>query len=363
MLKIVENPNTKELTSMKVAGGGVKKLVNIESLEEFQEFISSNKDEKIMTIGEGTNTIFVNENPDLVLVKLNMSNIPPSFKGVKGDFELLKVDAGVNWDLFVQKYIELGGVGIEALSIIPGTVGAGPVQNIGAYGQEISNFIESIDVYDFEKKEFKTLSNSECKFEYRSSIFKKQPGRFIILSVSFKLLKGEIKIPNYKDVVNYFNLSGKISSTEDLWKEPVAQNTDDTKVTTSQIREAIISIRRLKFPKVEDIPNAGSFFKNAIVKEDDFKKIKEMFPEIPVYKTTDPKFIKLPTGYILERLGYRNFNPGFKNGNFGFYKNHALMIISNGEGEKNEFLEFVKNVKQKVLDATGIVLEEEVNLI
>lgn len=372
MLKITENPDTQTLSSLKIAGGKVKMFVEIESLEDFQEFIKKfetnfyGENFKIMCVGDGTNTIFVNENDNLILLKLNLKELTPIQPSPVGK-ALVQAEAGVNWDEFVQKYIELGGSELESLSIIPGTVGASPVQNIGAYGQEVSNFIKSVKVYDLGKKEFRELKNSECNFSYRDSLFKQEKNRFIILSVIFEIKKLEnpnqkIKIPNYKDLLNYFNLQGKVSDTSDLWKS-AAENSSDILTTVPEIRQAIISIRNLKFPNVAEVPNCGSFFKNPIILETDLKKVKEFFPEIPIYKTPDPKFVKLPAGYILERLGYKNFNPDFTKGNFGFYKNHSLILISNGKGSVSEFLEFVKNIKQKVLETCGINLEEEVNLI
>ena len=359
MFKTITHPNTKELSSMKVNGGSAKTLVEISSLGEFQDFVAAIKDEEIMVVGEGTNTVFINLNPNLVLVKLNLKEVTlypdlsPEEKGNSAlkalssgeGWERVEVSAGVNWDEFVQKYISLGGISMESLSAIPGTVGAAPVQNIGAYGQEVANFIYSVKVYDLKEKQFKTLNNKECEFTYRGSIFKEQKNRFIILSVVFEIKKGESKIPEYKDVKEYFETSNI--------KNP----------NILEIRNSIIEIRKFKLPDPKIINNCGSFFKNPTISQEELKKVKEFFPEIPIYKTSDPHLIKIPAGYILQRLGYKNFNPNFAKGNFGFYKNHSLILTSSGKGDTVELLEFIKTIKQKVFEVCGINLEGEVNLV
>ncbi len=332
MPNVILNPNTRDLSTMKVQGGAVERLVKIYSLEELKEFVAKNTNKNIMIVGGGTNTVFVNKNEDLVLVKLEM-------KGIEAKENTVEVEAGVDWDEFVQKYIELGGIGMEALSIIPGTVGAAPVQNIGAYGEEVSNFIQSVKVYDLGTKEFKELTNLDCEFNYRSSIFKENKGRYIIISILFDIKRGEVRIPQYKDVQEHFQ--GKEG------------------VTIGDIRNAIIQIRNRKLPDPRLISNCGSFFKNPIISNYELKKVKEIFPEIPTYKTMEEGTTKIPAGYILERLGFKNFIKE----NFGTFSNNALVVVSNGKGDTKEFLDFVKSIKDKVKETTGIELVEEVNLV
>ena len=345
MIKITHNPDTHELSSMKVSGASVKMLVSVDTREDLETFLSSLKDgdtKNILAIGEGTNTVYVKDNPNLILLKVN-------FNDTKVLQEEVEVGANVNWDEFVQKYMELGGEGMELLSIIPGTVGAAPVQNIAAYGGEVSQFIKSVNVYDLKERGFKTLTNLDCEFSYRDSLFKKNKGRYLILSILFNIFKkkdSDPKIPKYKDVEEHFLQKNIL--------EPTVQ----------EIRKAIIEIRNNKLPDPRSLPNCGSFFKNPIIRQDQFSKIKSLFPEIPTYKVPNTEeYIKIPIAYILQRLGFKNYNSDFTNGNFGIHKKHALVVVSNGKGTRNEFLEFINTIKQKVFEVTGLQIEEEVSLI
>ncbi len=332
MLNIVYNPETKDLSSMRVLASPAKILVNIENDEELERFINSLKDKEIkniFVIGDGTNTVFVNKNNNLILIKLNFQEIIISDNDVE-------VGAGVNWDDFVVKYIEMGGVGMEMLSKIPGTIGAAPVQNIGAYGEEVSNFINQVSVYDLADKKFKTLENCDCEFTYRNSIFKKQKNRFIILSVTFEIKRASLT--------------------------PDPSPTERGEVQTVQEkREEIIKIRESKLPDPKIVYNCGSFFKNIFLDKEEVERVKKIFPEIPVFAQGEQ--FKIPTAYVLEKLGFKNYNENFWNGNFATYKNHALVIISNGEGDAKEFLEFINKIKKTVYDKTALIIEEEVNLI
>ncbi len=317
MLNIVYNGETANLSSMKVIGGSVKMFVNIETKEDLELFVKSLSEEEvknIFVIGDGTNTIFLRENREMILIKLGMKEI---FKSK----DTVEVGANINWDEFVKIYMKLGGLGMELLSKIPGTVGAAPVQNIGAYGQEVSNFIEGVKVFDLQDRQFKVLKNSECEFEYRSSIFKKEKNRYIIYEIVFKILNFPVR----------------------------------------QTREEIIILRESKLPDPKIVANCGSFFKNLFLNNDELERVKTLFPDIPVF--THEKNFKIPIAYVLEKLGFKNFNPDFTNGNFGTYRNHALVIISNGKGEGKEFLEFVDKIKKAVFEKTGLIIEEEVNLV
>jgi UDP-N-acetylmuramate dehydrogenase len=310
-------------------------------------------------IGTGANTVFTSSKT-INLLKINLHNI----ESVHG---MISVGAGVDWDTFVLKYMSLGGVGMEALSIIPGTVGAAPIQNIGAYGVEVCEFIDSVEVFNIKTKQLEVLDNSTCEFSYRNSVFKKNPGKYVVLTVNFKLLTGEEnkrkyknKIVSYKDFVKLFDLNNNNN------KEKFVNG-----LTGEEVRAAVIQVRNSKFPKKGEVYNCGSFFANPIISRSELPKLQEKFPEVPVFAVvgmgdtakTDDEQVKIPIAYIIEKIGLKGYNADFTNGNFGIHKNHALIVISNGKGSVSEFLEFIKFIKQKVFRESGLKIEEEVNLV
>lgn len=374
MLKITKNLKLQDFSGLKVGYGNFRNLYEIENLQDFTQLLQEvNKEDlaKILTLGEGSNTVFIHKNENLDLIKINIQTIEPK------ENNILKVGAGVNWDLFVQKYIELGGVGMESLSAIPGTVGAAPVQNIGAYGKEISEFIHSIEVYDRQENNFKTLTKSNCKFKYRDSMFKHETNRYIILYVNFILIKSnkdeKVIIPEQKDIKNYLINKGNIEKASDLWENNnLNQNNSDLdsqNLTVNDIREAVVAVRKLKLPSPSVIPNCGSFFKNAILNQNELTKVKEKFPNIPVFPADgmrsgveidiNTELVKIPVAYIIEKIGLK----GIQKGNFGIHPEHALIVTGNGKGDIKEFIDFINFVKEKVYTESGITLEEEVNLI
>jgi UDP-N-acetylmuramate dehydrogenase len=225
------------------------------------------------------------------------------------------VGAGEEWDSFVKKTIEDGYGGLENLSLIPGTVGAAPVQNIGAYGTEVAAAIFSVRAYDTETGTWKLFKKDECEFKYRDSFFKKTKNssgqaRYIITEVSFTLSKGAKPNISYKDIHDYFEKKGT------------------TEPSLVQVREAVISIRKVKLPDIAVVGTAGSFFKNPIIKVEDFEALKKRYPDLPGFsEKTNPGFIKVPLAWIIDTIcGYR----GISQGNVGTYKNQALVLVNNG---------------------------------
>lgn len=355
MLKIQNNLNLKDFSTLKVGQGVCHNLYEIESLNDFEELktlIGIEKLKNIFPIGEGSNTVFVNDNRNLDLLKVN-------FKTIDRVGNILKVGAGVNWDLFVQEFMKFGTTGIEYLSAIPGTVGASPVQNIGAYGKEVSEFIYSVEVYDKIENTHKIFKNSDCNFKYRDSIFKQNKSKYIIFYVNFVINIKSDQVPEYKDIKNYLYNSQSIKNASDLWDKS-SSFTKERTFTNQEIRNAVVEVRKLKLPNPTTIPNCGSFFKNIIINNEELLRIKEIFPEIPVFTIeNDNENIKIPTAYIIEKIGLKGINIA----NFGIHKEHALVIVSNGLGNSKEFLEFIEFVKQKVYEATKLNLVEEVNLV
>ncbi len=256
-----------------------------------------------------------------------------------GNSELISVGAGEDWDAFVAYCVKNDLAGIECLSGIPGLVGGTPVQNVGAYGQEVSETIVSVRCLDRKTLEFVELSNKDCGFSYRKSIFNStESGRYIVLNVTFSLRKnGDPKVA-YKDIREYFG---------------------ESKPTLSEVREAVLAIRRSKSMVIDpDDPNsqsAGSFFKNPIVSNEHLAKIKSTFRDAPSF-VVDDNTVKIPAAWLIENAG---FHKGFALGNAGISSKHTLAIINRGDASAGEIVELKHHIQAVVAEKFGIKLEQE----
>lgn len=239
----------------------------------------------VFVLGGGSNVLA----PDEGYRGLVIRNRIPGYTVIADDpaSTTIQVGAGENWDEVVRRTVEAGLSGIEAMSAIPGTAGAAPVQNVGAYGQEISETLVSLEAYDITTDQFITLQNADCNFSYRNSIFRSTAmGRYIITSITLRLSKNAPQPPFYKAVQEYLDTHGI------------------TFFTPQTIRDAVIAIRTDKLPNPAERPNTGSFFKNAIVEEWQLNDLKNTYPDIPVYDLPDGRF-KIPTGWLIEQAGFK----------------------------------------------------------
>jgi UDP-N-acetylmuramate dehydrogenase len=249
------------------------------------------------------------------------------------------VGAGEVWDELVQYVVDFGLGGIENLSLIPGSVGAAPVQNIGAYGQEVGSVVEKVKGFDLNTKLTREFSAEQCEFGYRSSIFKNTlKNSFIITSVVFKLEKFPEFILNYGQVEEKAKEKGEVN--------------------LSTIRKAVIEIRQSKLPDVSDLGNAGSFFKNPVVDPDLAEKLKLQFENIPVYPAKNGK-VKLAAGWLIEKSGWK----GIRDGEVGVYEKQALVLVNYGNATGQQIFDFSAKIKQSVFEKFGVELEREVNCV
>lgn len=255
---------------------------------------------------------------------------------------LIKVGAGVNWHDLVTYCVENGLGGIENLALIPGTVGAAPIQNIGAYGVELSDTFHSLKAFLPETGEYREYSISECNFGYRDSIFKNSlKGKAIITEVTLCLQKEPHKIEDsYYALREYFR-ANEISGP-----------------SIRDVFDAVVAIRKSKLPNPELIGNAGSFFKNPIVDSSIYQKLKADYPNIPSFEAGSGK-IKIPAGWLIEQAGWK----GKKIGNVGTYKNQALVLVNHGGATGEEIFQHALNIRESVQDKFGIELAPEVNVI
>jgi UDP-N-acetylmuramate dehydrogenase len=231
--------------------------------------------------------------------------------------------------------------GLEALSLIPGTVGGTPVQNVGAYGSEVKDTIVEVEVFDIQNKIIKILSNSDCKFKYRDSIFKNEDkGKYIIITVTYRLLKNFVKIPDYPGVKRYL----------------IENNINNPHL--KEIREAIIYIRNEKLPNPKELPNVGSFFKNPIVSKEFAMRMKNQYEGLTTFPTDDGG-VKIPAGWLIENAGLK----GKSFGNISVYDKNALILINNGEATKEDLSTAKNEIIKIVKDKFGIELEQEPEMI
>jgi UDP-N-acetylmuramate dehydrogenase len=251
---------------------------------------------------------------------------------------LIAVGGGVNWHDFVAWALENNLPGLENLALIPGTVGAAPIQNIGAYGVEIGEYIDSVDAYDANAHAFVTLTNEECCFAYRDSYFKKNPQRFIVTKVVFRLPK------QWQARVHYADLAKQFS--------------EQSSPSPEEIFLAVCKIRTHKLPNPKVIGNAGSFFQNPIVPNEQYETLLHKFPGLASYPDAAGKR-KLAAGWLIDQCGFK----GQRMGNVGVYENQALVLVNHGNGTAQDILGLAKCIQEKVKKEFGVHLEIEPNIL
>jgi UDP-N-acetylmuramate dehydrogenase len=310
------------------------------SLAELEVILSSPKisAEPILCLGSGSNVLFVNSFAGAVLCN--------RIKGIEIVSEtehslLVKVGAGTVWHDFVEYCLQHSWAGPENLALIPGTVGAAPIQNIGAYGVEVKELIESVEVYDCQSRHSLHFTNLTCEFGYRDSVFKHQgKGQWIIITVTFKLSK--IAVPK----IHYGAVQGELIAA------------GITAPTLRDVAEAVIRIRKSKLPDPQILGNAGSFFKNPFVGAEQFADLKVKFPGIVGYPE-DNGTVKVAAGWLIERVGFK----GHRSGNCGVHQDQALVLVNYGGATGQELLALAAKVVKQVQITFNITLETEVNII
>jgi UDP-N-acetylmuramate dehydrogenase len=252
----------------------------------------------------------------------------------------LAVGAGVNWHDFVAWTLDKQLPGLENLALIPGTVGAAPIQNIGAYGVELTQYIDCIEAFDSNSDAFVTLSNEDCQFAYRDSFFKQNPNRFIVTKVIFKLPKAWQARLHYADLANIFGDEKK--------SKPSAQ----------EIFDAVCQIRSQKLPDPKVIANAGSFFQNPLVNAEQCAQLMKTFPNLVSYPDSAGKR-KLAAGWLIDQCGFK----GQREGEVGVYEKQALVIVNHGNATAVDILSLAKTIQDAVKEKFGVSLDIEPNIL
>jgi UDP-N-acetylmuramate dehydrogenase len=291
-----------------------------------------------LILGGGSNLLFTQDYKGLV-IKINLQGIEKINEDAQHVY--IQAGAGVVWHEFVLYCIENQYAGIENLSLIPGTVGAAPMQNIGAYGVEIKEIFNSLEAVHIGTGKSRIFTSEECQFGYRESVFKKElKGQYIITAVTFRLGK-----------VAVFNTS--YGAIQDTLKQMSVETP-----TLRSVSDAVIHIRRSKLPDPAEIGNAGSFFKNPEIPASQYETLKAEYPQIPGY-VTSPEMVKVPAGWLIEQCGWK----GKRIGDTGVHKNQALVLVNYGNARGNDIKALSEQVQQSVLEKFNIQLQAEVNFI
>jgi len=308
------------------------------STEELKEILESTQAASKMILGGGSNILFTTNYDGLVL-KNEIDGINTVHED--DEFVFINVGAGVKWHSFVMYCVNKNLGGVENLSLIPGNVGASPMQNIGAYGVEIKDVFYELNALHLNDRLIQKFSSFECGFGYRESVFKKKyKDQFAILNVTFRLRKNPV-----------FNISYGAIETE-LKKMHI-----DT-LTVKAISDAVIQIRTAKLPDPALVGNAGSFFKNPVITKHEFLRRQLQVSDIPFYKINEES-IKIPAGWLIEQCGWK----GFRNGDAGCYEKQALVLVNYGNATGKEIYNLSEDIKLSVKERFDIELEREVNIL
>jgi UDP-N-acetylmuramate dehydrogenase len=338
MLQIHENVSLKNFNTFGI-DAYARYFVEINHKEELVELLKDSKwndETQRLILGGGSNMLFT-QNFEGLVVKINIRGIEHR---INHEEVFVESGAGEVWGDLVNYCVDWGFVGMENLSLIPGSVGASPVQNIGAYGVELKDIFESCEAFEIETKTFKTFNQEACKFDYRESIFKQTlKGKYIITSVKFKL-----------STLLHLNISyGAIS--DELEKR------DIVKPTIKDVSTVVSAIRVSKLPDPSTIGNAGSFFKNPVITISEFESIHQKFPNMVHFIVKDG--IKLAAGWLIEQCGFK----GKTIGNTGTWKNQALVLVNHGGASGAEVYSLSEQIILSVKEKFDVKLEREVNIV
>ncbi len=326
----------------------------------------------ILFLGGGSNVLFTSDFAGIV-IRINSKGIV--IREEDDTHVIVTAEAGENWDDFVQYCVHCGWAGLENLSLIPGTVGAAPIQNIGAYGVEVKDLIEAVQVVEINSGKQKRYSAAECQFGYRDSIFKRSlKGKVIILNVTFKLDKANPPVSSSAGIpllrLDYGDIRGEL------------QRLGVADPTIVDVREAVCNIRRRKLPDPAQIGNAGSFFKNPVISNDLLVSLQDRFPGMPFYPQTSGRVpspeqnpnhnnlnptdssmnfdhAKIPAAWLIEQCGWK----GYRDGDAGVHPGQPLVLVNYGTATGGQILELATRITDSVYQKFAIGLETEVNII
>lgn len=335
-MDIQQDVSLKKYLTMQI-GGHAKAMVKVASAQDVKEAVHYAKKHNLRhyVVGGGSNIIAHDGLFEALIIKNNIKGI--DVVSETNTTVTIKAGAGELWDDLVALSVKKNLTGISAMSLIPGTCGAAPVQNIGAYGQEVADTLVELEAYDTEEEKIVTITNKQCEFDYRSSIFRdKFPGRFIILSITLSLSRSAPKPPFYAGLQKYFDEHGI------------------TNYTNNAIREGVSAIRRSKLPDPAYKPNAGSFFKNAIIPQSQLQNLLAEHPSAPYYDMNNGTY-KVPTGWLIDQCGLKGkFLHGMR-----VNPANALVLINESAKGYADLAAARTEIIAAVYDKFGITIEQE----
>lgn len=326
----------KKYTTMRL-GGSARFMTDVHTPEEVAEVCRNALQQKlpIFVLGGGSNVIARDEGFNGIVVH----NKILGFEIMSDDpsHTTLKIGAGENWDSVVKRTVDMNLSGIEAMSAIPGTAGAAPVQNVGAYGQEIADTLISLEAYDIKSDQFVTLEAADCGFSYRNSIFRSSAaGRYIITSVTLRLYKAAPQPPFYTALQKYFDEQGI------------------TIYTPQTVRDAVIAIRKDKLPDPAVVANTGSFFKNAIIEKWQLDELRKEYSDVPTYEMPAGRY-KIPTGWLIEQAGLK----GKLLHGMRVHDKNCLVLINESAKSYADLASAREEIQGAVRDKFRITIEQE----
>lgn len=342
-MRVVPPPALSTLTTLGL-GGAATELFRASTEHELVEALRANPD--AVVLGGGSNLVVADEGLSVPVVQIATRGF--SFRR-DGDHVACAVEAGEPWDDFVAEAVREGAAGIEALSGIPGLVGATPVQNVGAYGQEVADTLESVTVWDRTLESMRTLPASECRFGYRSSLFRGQ-SRLVVVRVTFRFTRShEARVPSYAEL-----------------RDALGVVDPEARAPLTELRRTVIALRRKKGmvadPRDPDSRSAGSFFTNPLLDQDELAQVREKVEarlgpgvSLPTFADASGK-TKASAAWLIERAG---FSKGYGTGNVGISGKHTLALVNRGAGTTRELLALADEVRRGVFAAFGVTLEPE----
>lgn len=326
-------------------GGPARHFVRVSTVDQLRDALAWAREHalEVFVLGGGSNLLISDKGFAGLVIQLDVRGITVGSE--KGGFVMVKVAAGERWDSFVEHAVDRGWAGIECLSGIPGSTGATPIQNVGAYGQDVSETIARVEALDRTTGRVVWFTNDQCRFGYRSSFFKNvEPGRYVVVSVTFRLQQGGCATIRYPELQRHVEQAGV--SVDDL----------------PGIRGAVIAIRKKKGmvldPGDPDTRSDGSFFMNPLLSRSDYERFAKLAPDAPHFPAGDE--VKLSAAWLIENAG---FSRGFRHGNVGLSSKHTLAIVNRGGGTAAEVVELVGLIQQKVREAFGVEMHPEPNFI
>jgi UDP-N-acetylmuramate dehydrogenase len=336
-MQIQENISLKPYNSFGI-DAKAKYFATFKDIDGLEEHITQNSQLKTLTLGGGSNILLAKDYDGLVL-KNEIRGI--ALLHEDNEYVYVKAGAGENWHQFVLYCIERNWAGVENLSLIPGNVGASPMQNIGAYGVEVDDVFWDLEAYHLKEKKLVTFTRSDCEFGYRDSVFKnKFKDQFVILNVTFQLRKK----PRFKTSYGAIEVELERMGVKEF--------------SIKAISEAVINIRSSKLPDPKEIGNAGSFFKNPSITKEQFDLLKEKFENIIGHENINGT-VKLAAGWLIEQCGWK----GFRKGDVGCHDKQALVLVNYGKANGKEIYDLSDEILKSVNLKFNIILEREVNIV